>query len=382
MKSLKQSYPTAFTLLVFALLLLGGCDKQEGIVQYKIPKKVPEQLLPEDDRLLAVMVPRGDKVWFFKVMGAESSVDLIDEAFRGFVQSVQFDDQNEPVLDNLPEGWRRGGIKPMRHATIDINTSKKQLDLSISFLTGPSVEDQEEWDAYVVQNVDRWRGQVGLEPSTDKWAGGQPIEVPQAQGPSVWVDVIGQAGSGAPPMAGMGGGMMGGGMMGGPMSGAAPTGATPPSAAPTGPPSASAGANATEIEHVGPEGWQKQAARGMRELVYQVGEGETSAEVTLITAGGDLRSNVARWMKQVAGQAPEDAAVDEMLAGAEKFDVSGRPAQRFIIPGDVEKGQDSIDATIVEFEQGRSKFIKMTGHPETVAEQSNSMRTFLDSLSF
>ena len=89
--------------LVPALLFLGGCGQEEGIVKYKIPKKVPEQLVPDDDRLLAVIVPRGDKVWFFKVMGSESSVDQIDDVFRRFVAGIGFDENNEPVLDGLPK---------------------------------------------------------------------------------------------------------------------------------------------------------------------------------------------------------------------------------------------------------------------------------------
>ena len=255
----------------------------------------------------------------------------------------------------------------MRFATVDINTSKKQLDLSISFLKGPSVEDQAKWDAYVVQNVDRWRGQVGLPGSSKKWAGGEPIEVANSQGQAIWVDVTGQAGGSA---MGARGGMSP--MMSGGMPGGIPTGRAP----------GSGSTQSTKIEYEGPEGWREQEAAGMREVDFDLGDEDAGAEVTIITAGGDLRGNVARWMRQVAGEAPTDAAVDAMLAGAEKFEVSGKPAQRFIIRGDAEKGQNSIDATIVPLEGGQSKFIKMTGNPETVARHTESMRTFLDSLSF
>ncbi|QDV87987.1 hypothetical protein [Stieleria magnilauensis] len=356
--------------LMFAMLIIGGCEQPEGIVTYKIPTKVPEQLLPGKDRLLAVMVPRGEKVWFFKILGPEDAVALIDDEFQSFVKSVQFDSSDEPVLEPLPEGWRRGGKKPMRFATIDINTPKKQLDLSISNLSVPGTMDEAAWNDYVQQNVNRWRGQVGLKPSSEKWSGGESIELAAAEGQAVWVDLVGQPGAATAAPMGM---MPGAGPMGMPPAARPPVNAStgsPPQGTPT----------QTSLQSETPEGWERLDVRpgGMREAAFKVGE----SEITVITAGGDLRSNVARWMGQVAGGKPEESAVDEMMAGAEKFDVSGRPAQRFIIAGDAEKGQKSIDATIVEMEGGRSKFIKMTGDPETVAEQSDAMRAFLDSLSF
>ncbi len=131
--------------LTIATLIIGGCEQQEGIVTYKIPKNVPEQLLPGKDRLLAVMVPRGEKVWFFKIVGPEDAVAQIEDEFQSFVKSVQFDSRDEPVLEALPEGWRRGGKKPMRFATIDINTPKKQVDLSISNLSVPGTMDEDAW---------------------------------------------------------------------------------------------------------------------------------------------------------------------------------------------------------------------------------------------
>ena len=120
----------------------------------------------------------------------------------------------------------------------------------------------------------------------------------------------------------------------------------------------------------------------MRLVSIDVGPDAAPAEVTLIPAGGDLRSNVARWMGQVAGDPPDETALDAMMQGAEKIEVSGRPANRFIIEGDDSGPGISIDATVVPLDGGQSMFIKMTGPPKVVAQESKSMRTFLQSLSF
>lgn len=52
--------------------ILPGCDKPDPIVTYTIRTKVPGQLLAGKDRMLAVMLPKGPDVWFFKVTGPES----------------------------------------------------------------------------------------------------------------------------------------------------------------------------------------------------------------------------------------------------------------------------------------------------------------------
>jgi hypothetical protein len=363
-------------LLILVSLMLSGCQSEEGIVTYAIPTKIPEQLLPGKDRLLAVMIPRGEKVWFFKIVGPQDAVASVADSFRDYVTAIEFDESDEPILGSLPEGWQLGGKKPMRFATIDINTPKKQLDLSVSELSVPGEMDQEKWDAYVVQNVDRWRGQIGLRPSDEKWSGGEPIRVASAEERAVWIDLVGQPGA-----KGSGGPMMP--TVGGPtgrlaMRGSGDRDETGGADPPIGQ------ASASELKFETPEGWQmvKVRAGGIREAAFTIGSEEAAAEVTVVTAGGDLRSNVARWMGQVSGGSPEDSAVDEMLAGAEEIQVSGRPAQRFVIAGDDQKGQKSIDATIVPMGGGSSKFIKMMGAPQTVARQSDSLRTFLESLSF
>ncbi len=292
---------------------------------------------------------------------------------------MEFDESGEPILDGLPEGWRRGANKPMRFASIDINTPEKQLDLSVSSLSKPPAMDDAAWDDYVVQNVNRWRGQVSLQPSQEKWSGGEAIEVAAAEGTAVWVDLVGKPSDDSA----MPGGPMSG---GGPFAAAGPSGAGPSGAGPSGagtrPPVSPPPSPAANIDFDVPEGWRKKPAGGMRLVSIDVGPEDAPAEVTVIAAGGDLRSNVARWMGQVAGNQPDQAELDSMLEGAEKIEVSGRPATRFIIDGDGSDSGISIDATIVPLEGGRSMFIKMTGPPQVVGEQSDSMRTFLRSLSF
>jgi hypothetical protein len=122
----------------------------------------------------------------------------------------------------------------------------------------------------------------------------------------------------------------------------------------------------------------------MRMAAFDVGPEDATAEITVIPAGGDLRGNVARWIGQVRGDVPPDDVVDAAMDAGTEVDVDGRPGKRFFLTGDDaksdEKDATAIDATIVSMDGGMSLFIKMTGPPKTVAQQSDAIVEFLASL--
>ncbi len=354
--------------IVFCLTMI-GCDRPQPIITYRVSTKIPEPFQIGKDRMLAAMVPSGDQVWFFKVTGPESAVTSIEASFRQFVEGIKIT-AGSPELSELPKGWRKGADKQMRFASIDVDTPGKQLDISISKLGR-----QEDYDDMVAMNVNRWRGQLALSPSKEKWASADSINVPAADGPSVWVDLVGTGGGGAPSMSPPFAG-------GAPMS--QPPMSQPPMMAPPTPPTENASATPAEpdprLKFDRPDGWRDGRMSTMRMAAFDVGPADAPAEMTVIPAGGDLRGNVARWLGQVRdGNAPDDV-VDKALKDAIKVDVDGRSGQRFYLASeDAEKGT-AIDATIVPLEGGMSLFVKMTGPAKTVSAESDSIESFLKSL--
>jgi hypothetical protein len=273
-------------------------------------------------------------------------------------------------LTKLPAGWNRGGEKQMRFATILIDTPEAQLDVSISQLPYGG-----EWEEQVVSNVNRWRGQVKLPPSTDKAAGAEPLEVASATDkPAYWVDLTGELGAGttAPPMAAAG---------------------TPPfaemasqesgsQAAPEAPASTTPDPS-TGLQYKAPEGWRPGKMSMMRLAAFNIGPEDKQAELTIITAGGDLRGNVARWLGQVRGDTPPGDVVSKALEAAEDLKVSGRDAKRYYLRADGEAANaeaQAIDATIVPIGDGMSMFIKATGPPETLQSEKERIGEFISSL--
>lgn len=387
-----------------------GCESESPIITYEIPITVPAAFAAEDTRMVAAILPQDKQAWFFKLSGRKSAVDSVAESFRKFVENVPFE-EGVPVLDDLPDGWRTGGKKAMRFATIDINTPTEQLDLSVSQLARMS-----DWDELIVMNVNRWRGQVGLGDSEAKWADAQPLDhdasTPDA--PAIWVDVTGRPEPAADPMASMrAGGRFASGSA--PFAGQSDSGpaADPHAGLPReareaiasgkmkapGPVSDKTASEPksdsdstskdsemaskepeSKLEYDQPEDWRDGRMTVMRMAAFNTGPDDAAAEITVMTAGGDLRGNVARWMGQVNESAVPEEEIDAALENAEKLDVGGRPAQRFVILP--KTGQTAIDGTIVPLEEGFSLFIKMTGPVDVVTDQNDAMKSFLESLRY
>lgn len=365
--------------------LIAACDSPPPIRTYQIRTDVPPALAG-DERMLGLMVPEPDSAWFFKVVGPKEAIRYAEASIRDFLGKVRFA-EGKPDLKELPQGWVMGGERPMRFATLLIDTPTRELELSISQLPR-----SEKWDEQVALNVNRWRGQMGLEPSQEPLAGAEKFSLTSlgesADSPA-WVDLAGRMNPNAGAMPGAGGVP--------PFAGAGPAGATPPSAGSSGaapestaqapadnagsPAASPSNAPAAGPKFVAPPEWRAGKMSMMRLAAFQIGPTDRQAELTIIQAGGDLRGNVDRWLGQVlGGPAPADV-VDKALADSQKLSVSGREAQRFFLSGGDDKpNAQAIDATIVSVGDGMSLFIKATGPAETLGEERERIGKFLESI--
>ncbi len=171
------------------LILLGGCSNEEQIRRYKAPRMeergdaagkaavrsapempgpaMPKPAMPASPpqsvegprRTLGAIIPRESDAWFFRVTGHDERVADQRDAWLQFVQSLQFDG-DQPQWQ-LPEGWQQEPGSGMRFATIVMDPEDPPLELSVIPLPMPRDGDV---DAYVLANVNRWRGQLALPP--------------------------------------------------------------------------------------------------------------------------------------------------------------------------------------------------------------------------
>ena len=165
MSALKQrpprkrlSLPVSFILGLIVLNLF-GCRGEEDItrtterrIEYNKSEAPKAEKVPT--RILGVIAP-GDEgtSWFFKLMGPAEAVAGQQAAFDQFLSTIEFNKKaDKPVTWTLPEGWREGPRKG-RYATILIGPGDEPLELSVM----PAGGD-------LLDNVNRWRGQLGLAP--------------------------------------------------------------------------------------------------------------------------------------------------------------------------------------------------------------------------
>jgi hypothetical protein len=122
----------------------------------------------EGQRMLAAIIRVPGKVWFLKFSGTESVVAAHKAEYDAFLRSIEFKQESAHVDEGgglkayrVPEGWTLDPEpKPMRIATFRVRAGGADAEVIVSSLPGEQSGSPE-------ANVNRWRGQVGLDPVKD-----------------------------------------------------------------------------------------------------------------------------------------------------------------------------------------------------------------------
>ena len=156
----------------------------------------PAEAGKEPTRLLAAIVPHADRTWFFKLMAPAPAVGAQKSNFEQFIHSIQFPTAQaaapasaappEHVASaesyrlaqwKTPEGWQeQPGSNAMRVTSFRVGSGEQTAEVIVSRI--PQGQS-----GSMLDNVNRWRGQVGLGPISDpKQAGFQYPQVAGRQG--------------------------------------------------------------------------------------------------------------------------------------------------------------------------------------------------------
>lgn len=363
--------PSLVALWLAACLL--GCGRGEDIRVYSVPN-VAESTDAEtaagpkvinDGRLLGAIVPRNDVAWYFKMTGENDAVLAQLAPFYELIRSVEFDDAGRPKW-SLPDGWREEPGGGMRAATLVAGPDDDAPEASVIGL--PVIGD--DLDAYILDNVNRWRGQVERGPLPALPADGLTEDpddelrtIALADGTEVLLmNAAGPIETGG-PMSGRGGPFSGG----GPFAGAA----APPAVSRTAPPAA------VSLKYDTPDGWEPLPAGGFRKAAFKLGSGDATGEVTVIdlpAAANELLPNVNRWRGQVA--LPEANEI-ELASSIEPLTVGGRQAAFVELYGPV----DGILGIIAEIDE-KAWFVKLTAPVDLAKAERDAFVAFAESLEF
>ena len=115
-------------------------------------------------------------------------------------------------------------------------------------------------------------------------------------------------------------------------------------------------------------------ASGIIEHEFKVGEGDDTARLTMMRAGGGIDANIKRWKGQFSGGAAEDQKTEKMKAGpfeVHLVDVSGKYAERmgggpFFGGKVVQRENYAMAGAILASPDGATYFVKMIGPAEVV----------------
>jgi hypothetical protein len=148
----------------------------------------------EPTRLLAAIIPHDDRVWFLTLKGPEPVIATQKSNFEQFVHSIQFPAGPAPSTASpaapsatgerfrlsqwkAPEGWQeQPGSNAMRVTSFRVGSGEQTAEVIVSRI--PQGQS-----GSLVDNVNRWRGQVGLGPvASAKEAGFQFIPVAGHEG--------------------------------------------------------------------------------------------------------------------------------------------------------------------------------------------------------
>lgn len=348
--------------------LTAGCQRQESISQYEVPKVEAIQLpapkgagggtdsAGEPQRMLGAIIPHEGQFWFLKLTGPVDAVAGRAAEFRKVLESMTFDDSGKPQW-TLPEGWSQQPATGLRFATLAIN-AVPPLETSVTVL--PVGEgDQNEG---VLANLNRWRGQLSLPPmKADQLSSETETLTLPNNLTAVYVNLEGTT----KPGGGMGGPFAGGrGGFDRPMA----------------PPTTTADANSSGLKMTAPPHWQSGKSGGMRKAAYAIEGAAGQGEITIIdlTRGaGDRLANVNRWAGQINAPTYDEASLKPVL---KPIDVGSDKGDYVVLipPPDVEKGQ-AILAVIVD-KGDKTWFIKLQASTALALQEKAAFEAFVKSV--
>ncbi len=361
-----RSWAGRSLLLSSMVLVLTGCrEKPPQVQQYTVKnldrgkiKGVPKIT---KWRTLGAIALHKEEAWFFKISDEPTAVDALEGPLTDFLKTLKFDEAGVPSWQ-LAADWKELPGDQFRYRTIAIPVAgrDKPIDLTVSKL-GFEAKDK---DKFILDNVNRWRGQLALN-NRDKDSLAQDlVAVPVADGSEAFlVNYLGNRQS-----TGMGG--MG---MGGAMPGGAGGGAVPNSNA------AAASGGAGKLEYKAPESWTNKGASGMRRAAFDVAKGDQQAEVTVIDLtgdGGELLPNLNRWRGQVGLSAVSE---EEMNKAAFEIAAGNKSWKSFRLEGKSKDGSPQAMLVATWKSSDRAWFIKMQGSVALLKEEEGRFIEFVKS---
>lgn len=328
-------------------------------------------------RILGAIIPADQGCYFLKATDSPDRLEPLMADLQAIVENFAIDPQTGRPSNPLPEGWIINPRNDIAIAELISPEATGKIKFTVTALAMPPSQD---WQGYLLSNVNRWRGQLKLQELTAETLLGSLVEVPRtgASIPSYLFDAVG-TGTGA-------------------MSSSSPPSnpAIPPSnpATPTGNPATSAAsppldatnpsANRPKLDYKLPEGWSVGQGSQFRLATLNIDSKQGRGEVTVSMATDNPQANAMMWFQQLTRE-PDTKKLEPMvnsaLEVAQKFAVGQKQATLYEIRSSEQATAPMLLVVSLPTDNPELHlFIKLIGDNQLAADQKSKLLEFVQSI--
>ncbi|MFN6129450.1 MAG: hypothetical protein ACK6DC_21615 [Planctomycetota bacterium] len=338
--------------------------RENGTAQTGSVRGMPSTPASGPRRILGAVVPLESGCFFLKATDSPERIQPLLSDFHSIVTEFAIDPATGKPKMKLPDGWVMNPRNDIAMAEFVSPAATGSVKFTVTVLAMPSAD---QWQGYLLSNINRWRGQLKLPDITEATLNDELISVkrPDSLLPGYIFDAAGN-GSGA---------------MGGPS--ASTTSERPPSS--TVPSSSQKDEpKKPELKYQLPEGWETAPGTPFRLATFAIASPDGDGEVTVSMALENPMGNTMMWYQQISRESdPEKvkAMAESTVAKAEKISAALGEGALYTI-----RDSEQVDAPmllVASVPSGREElrvFVKLRGPAKLVDAQRDNLMQFVQSL--
>jgi hypothetical protein len=328
-------------------------------------------------RILGAIIPADQGCYFLKATDSPERLEPLMADLQAIVGNFAIDPQTGRPSNPLPEGWIINPRNDIAIAELISPDATGKVKFTVTALAMPPSQD---WQGYLLSNVNRWRGQLKLQELSAETLLSSLVEVPRtgASIPSYIFDAVGTGSGAMSPTP--------------PSSNPAPAPRNP--ATPTGSPANSAAsppldapnpsANRPKLDYKLPEGWSVGQGSQFRLATLNIDSKQGRGEVTVSMATDNPQANAMMWFQQLTREPDAkklEPMVNSALEVAQKFAVGQKQATLYEIRSSEQATAPMLLVVSLPTDNPELHlFIKLIGDNQLASDQKSNLIEFVQSI--
>ena len=127
-------------------------------------------------RILGAIIPADQGCYFLKATDSPERLEPLMADLQAIVENFAIDPQTGRPSNPLPEGWIINPRNDIAIAELISPEATGKIKFTVTALAMPPSQD---WQGYLLSNVNRWRGQLKLQDLTAETLISSLVEVPR-----------------------------------------------------------------------------------------------------------------------------------------------------------------------------------------------------------